>query len=518
MRRPSRALAAVAVAAATLMATTGAALAQPPTPPPGTFIAADPAMAIPDRYIVVLKNTQDLRSRGVAPMARDLAGEYGGAVKHTYSAALKGFTAELSKDDAQRLAADPAVAYVEQDQMATIAERQDNPPSWGLDRIDQRDLPLSRSYTYTGTADGVRVYVIDTGIRISHTDFGGRADHGRDLFDGDNDASDCNGHGTHVAGTIGGTKYGVAKKARLVSVRVLGCDGRGPGSGVLNGVEWIMANTAGPAVVNVSVKTGVSSALTSAVQASVAKGYTYVAAAANDNADACQVGPAYIPEVITVGATNSDDSRRSTSNWGRCLDLFAPGGDITSAWHTGDTASNTISGTSMASPHVAGAAALHLGAHPGATPAQIADAIVAAATTGKVTNPGTGSPNRLLHITPGATACGPFADSQAATLADRATVERPVTVSGCAGAGSATAKVTVNIRHAYRGDLVLDLQAPDGTAYPLKGAKSDDSAADLTAEYPVDLSAEIRDGTWRLRVRDAYKTDTGEVVSWSIAP
>ncbi|GAA3197887.1 hypothetical protein GCM10010486_79460 [Nonomuraea roseoviolacea subsp. carminata] len=404
MRRLSHPLAIGALAAATLAASTGTALAEPPSPTPGTIRAADPGLAVQDHYIVVLKDTRGLRSRGVEPSAKDLTDRYGGAVTRTYSAALQGFAAAMSQDEARRLAADPSVAYVEQDATATVAERQDDPPSWGLDRIDQRDLPLSRSYTYGGTADGVRVYVIDTGIRATHTDFGGRASFGRDVLDNDDDASDCNGHGTHVAGTIAGTRHGVAKKARVIAVRVLGCDGKGPNSGVLGGVDWIAAHTTGPAVVNVSVKASPSSALTDAIRASVAKGYTYVAAAANDNADACKVGPANIPEVITVGATNRDDRRRSTSNWGRCLDLFAPGGDITSAWHTGDSATNTISGTSMASPHVAGAAALYLGAHPGATPKQIADAIVAAATTGKVTNAGNGSPNRLLYIAPAAPA------------------------------------------------------------------------------------------------------------------
>ncbi|MFF5204489.1 S8 family serine peptidase [Streptosporangium sp. NPDC000396] len=516
MRR-TRPLAAGVMMAAALATPTGVALAEPTPPPPGKILKADPTTAIPGRYIVVLKNTDDLRTRGVAPEARTLAEEYGGEVKHTYSTVVKGFAVSLPQDQAEKLAADPAVAYVEQDQEVTVSDTQNDPPSWGLDRIDQRDLPLSKSYTYTGTADGVRVYVIDTGIRITHGDFGGRASYGRDLLDGDNDAGDCNGHGTHVSGTAGGTRYGVAKKARLIGVRVLGCDGTGPNSTTLAGVEWVAANGTAPAVVNVSVKTSPSQALTDAVRASVAKGFTYVVAAANDNADACDVAPAQIPEVIAVGATDNTDRRRSTSNYGPCLDLFAPGGNITSAWHTGDTASNTISGTSMASPHVAGAAALYLGAHPGATPAQITDAILAAATPGKVTDPGRGSPNKLLHIPPAA-ACGPFTDAQGAELADRASVERPVTVSGCPGSGSVAARVTVNARHTYRGDLAVDLIAPGGTVHPLKAADPDDSAADLTAEYAVDLTSETRDGVWRLRVRDAYKTDTGTIVSWSLAP
>ncbi|MFD9941232.1 S8 family serine peptidase [Nonomuraea sp. NPDC059023] len=507
-----RATSALGLAVAAAAVPSGVAHADPP---PGRLVAADPAVAIPDRYIVILKSTADLRG-GVPPVARRLAERYGGRVERTYTTAVTGFSAAMSERDARRLAADPAVAHIEQDQMTTVADRQDNPPSWGLDRIDQPDLPLSRSYTYAGTAQGVRAYVIDTGIRISHADFGGRATYGRDLYDGDDVASDCNGHGTHVAGTIGGTLHGVAKKTSLIAVRVLGCDGRGPGSGVLSGVDWIAANGTAPAVVNVSVKTAVSSALTTAIQSSIRRGYTYVAAAANDNADACGVGPPSVPEVITAGAANSDDSRRSTSNWGRCLDLFAPGGGITSAWHTSDNATNTISGTSMASPHVAGAAALLLSAHPGITPAQIQESLVSSAITGKVTNAGSGSPNRLLHIPPATPSCGPFTDDQGAELPDRATVERSLEVTGCAGNGSTTSKVSVNIRHSYRGDLVLDLIAPDGTVYSLKGAGPDDSAADLVADFPVDLSAETRSGTWRLRVRDAYKGDAGTLTSWSL--
>ncbi|MFI0374044.1 S8 family peptidase [Actinomadura sp. 1N219] len=518
MKRRIRALVTVIAVAAAPTTPSGTALAASPPAPQGTLVKAGPD-AIPDRYIVVLNNTPGLRAEGVAATARRLAADYGGLLSRTYSSALQGFAVSLSQAEARRLAADPAVAYVEEDRLATISDRQDDPPSWGLDRIDQRDLPLSKSYTYGGAGDGVRIYVIDTGIRISHADFGGRASYGTDLKDGDGDAGDCNGHGTHVAATAGGARYGVAKKSKLIAVRVLGCDGTGPNSSVLGGVDWIAANSTGPAVVNVSVKTSRSTALTAAIQASVAKGYTYVAAAANDDADACQVGPANVPEVVTVGATNSDDARRSTSNWGRCLDLFAPGGGITSAWHTGDTASNTISGTSMASPHVAGAAAIHLAAIPGITPAQIAQKIVADATPGKVTGAGSGSPNRLLYVPPIApTACGPFTDAPSVQLADRETVERSITATGCAGNGSATAKVSVDIRHTYRGDLVLDLIAPDGTVYPLKAADPDDSAADLTADHTADLSSEPRAGAWRLRVRDAYKLDAGSLVSWTLTP
>jgi subtilisin family serine protease len=252
----------------------------------------------------------------------------------------------------------------------------------------------------------VTAYIIDTGIRLSHEQFGGRAVSGFDAVDGGS-ADDCNGHGTHVAGTVGGTTYGVAKSVRLVAVRVLGCNGSGSTSGVIAGIDWVTGNhaTGAPAVANMSLGGGASTALDNAVNASINDGVTYAIAAGNSNANACNTSPARVPNAITVGATTSSDARSSFSNYGTCLDVFAPGSSITSAWHTSNSATNTISGTSMAAPHVAGVAALALGAVPSDTPAAVRTKIVNSATQGVVGNPGSGSPNLLLYspLTPGTT-------------------------------------------------------------------------------------------------------------------
>ncbi|MEU4744097.1 S8 family serine peptidase [Actinosynnema sp. NPDC023658] len=347
--------------------------------------AGGPA-AVPDSYIVVLKDGAG---------ADVLAAKVGARVTHRYHSALNGFAATMGERAAKRLAADPAVAYVAQDQRVQALADQPNPPSWGLDRIDQRDLPLNANYSYATTAANVHAYIVDTGIRATHTDFGGRASFDANTS-GDGNNSDCNGHGTHVAGTIGGAAHGVAKGVRLHGVKVLNCAGSGTIAGVVAGVDWVTANSQKPAVANMSLGGGVNDTLDAAVRRSIASGVTYAIASGNSNADACSFSPARVAEAITVNATDSADNRASFSNWGTCTDLFAPGVGITSAWNTSDTATNTISGTSMATPHVAGAAALVLAGNPGASPQQVRDALVAAATPNKVVNPGAGSPNALL--------------------------------------------------------------------------------------------------------------------------
>ena len=287
-----------------------------------------------------------------------------------------------------------ATQYVEQSQVYSITVDQSN-ATWGLDRIDQQNLPLNTTYTYAYTAGNVHAYIIDTGIRLSHNEFGGRATWGANFAGGKSD--DCNGHGTHVAGTVGGATYGVAKAVKLVAVKVLGCSGSGTTRGVIDGIEWVADNALKPAVANMSLGGGASNALDQAVNNAVGSGVTFAVAAGNSGANACNYSPARAASAITVGATTSTDARASWSNFGSCLDIFAPGSGITSAWKNSNSATKTISGTSMASPHVAGVAALYLAAFPNASTSSVAGALTSNATTGKVTSPGLQSPNRLLY-------------------------------------------------------------------------------------------------------------------------
>ncbi|MEU3078695.1 S8 family serine peptidase [Streptomyces laurentii] len=348
---------------------------------------------VQDSYIVTLK-----RGRSAASEAKRLANEHNGKVTHVYRRALNGFSATMSEQAALALAAHPDVLRVEADREVTVSATQTNPPSWGLDRIDQANLPMDDAYTYNGTASNVHAYIIDTGIRTTHEDFGGRATWGVNTTT-DKINTDCNGHGTHVAGTTAGSSYGVAKDAHLVAVKVLRCDGTGSFSGVIAGVDWVTANAVKPAVANMSLGGPASQSVDDAIAASSASGVTYAVAAGNDNTDACYQSPARATAAITVGATTSNDDRSSFSNYGTCVDIFAPGSSITSAWKSSDSAVNTISGTSMATPHVAGNAALIASVHPDWTPAQIREAMVADATSGVINDPGTGSPNKLLRIT-----------------------------------------------------------------------------------------------------------------------
>lgn len=359
--------------------------------PVAPLLGQDAPGALAGRYIVVFKD-------GAGPDKVDAAmkGLGGGQVHYRYSSVLNGFAASLPEQALNGLLRNPNVDYVEVDAVVTIDATQ-SPATWGIDRIDQRALPLSNSYTYNYTGSGVTAYIIDTGITYGHTEFGGRASFGFDAFGGN--GADCNGHGTHVAGTVGGSTYGVAKGVTLKAVRVLDCAGSGTNTGVIAGVDWVTANHAAgaPAVANMSLGGAVSTALDTAVKNSIADGVTYAIAAGNSNRDACKFSPARVPEAITVGATTNTDARASYSNYGACLDLFAPGSSITSAWYTSNTATNTISGTSMATPHVAGASALYLQANPAATPQQVRDALVNNSTLGVVGNEGRSSPDKLLY-------------------------------------------------------------------------------------------------------------------------
>jgi subtilisin family serine protease len=318
-----------------------------------------------------------------------------GRVTRVYAHAISGFAAEMTEEEAIALSEDPDVRFVEEDSVVEAVTTQTN-ATWGLDRIDQAALPLNSTYTYTSTGSGVNAYIIDTGIRRTHTQFGGRAFVGFDAIGDGRNTNDCNGHGTHVSGTVGGSTYGVAKNVRLYAVRVLNCSGSGTTSGVIAGIDWVTANHISPAVANMSLGGGASSALDTAVRNSIASGVTYAVAAGNSNANAGNSSPARVAEAITVGSTTRTDARSSFSNFGSVVDIFAPGSSITSAWNTSDTATNTISGTSMATPHVTGVAARYLQGNPTASPATVRNAIVSAATLNRLTGIPSGTANRLL--------------------------------------------------------------------------------------------------------------------------
>ncbi len=516
-RRRLAAATVIATAAAVALGTASLPATAAERAPEGVILNAGAPGTISDSYIVTLK---DSAAKSDSAQGRALAKKYGASIERTYRAALNGYAVEASAAEAKKFAADPAVASVSQNRTFTVSATQNNPPSWGLDRIDQRSLPLDQRYTYPDKAgEGVTAYVIDTGVRISHSDFGGRAANGYDAIDNDNVAQDGHGHGTHVAGTVAGTAYGVAKKAKVVGVRVLNNQGSGTTAQVVAGIDWVTANAVKPAVANMSLGGGADAVLDAAVQRSIAAGITYAVAAGNESTNANTKSPARVAEAITVGSTTNTDARSSFSNFGAVVDIFAPGSSIASAWNTSDTATNTISGTSMASPHVAGAAAIYLADNPGSTPAQVSAGLVAASTPGVVTNPGTGSPNRLLYVGAGGTTPPPgkkFENTIGYAINDNATVEAPVTVTGITGNAPAALQVPVNISHTYIGDLKIDLVAPGGSVYNLKAYGSGGSSDNVVTTYTVNASSEVANGTWKLRVSDNANADTGRINSWAL--
>jgi subtilisin family serine protease/subtilisin-like proprotein convertase family protein len=587
-------------------------------PAPGAAVLGEgSAGSIPGEYIVVLEDAPRAR---LGVTADGLTREFSGTLHRTFEHAVPGFSVIMSAADARRLSADPAVAYVEVNQEVRAEDVQSPTPSWGLDRSDQRAASLDASYSYVNTGAGVTAYVIDTGIRFSHHDFEGRAVSGTDVVDGDTDAADCNGHGTHVAGTIGGEDHGVAKDVSLVGVRVLDCAGEGTTEDVIAGIDWVTAHhqPGDPAVANMSLGGGFSRAVNDAVSASIEDGTAFAVAAGNDTGvDACTRSPASAPAALTVGATTRADARAPYSNIGACLDLFAPGSAIVSAWHDTDSSTNTINGTSMAAPHVSGAAALYLAADPSLTPARVSTAVLDATTPGVVVQAGTGSPNRLLYtgnvppptedfaisldpaegilqagssvttmvsttttlgepqrvnlsvhgLPPGVTAsfepatvisgqtsrltlaatvpvppgthsvqvrgrgttwhatgyrltvAGPPGCTQTnasdVPIRDNGTVESVVSVVGCDATPSVAARVDVAIVHTYIGDLYVDLIAPSGASYRLHGGTGG-GADRIDTTYTVDLSGEAAHGPWRLRVRDTQTGDTGYIDSWTV--
>ncbi|HEY0602714.1 MAG TPA: S8 family peptidase [Herpetosiphonaceae bacterium] len=368
-----------------LVLSAGVLVSGPAEAAPAKFIPAK-GKAIADQYIVVMKDGPSINAGSVAQAV-------GANPMYVYDAVLNGFAAKLNQGQLKALQNNPNVAYIEQDAEVSIDATQTG-ATWGLDRIDQRNLPLNGTYNYNTTATNVTAYIIDTGINTGHTDFGGRASNVYDALGGS--GADCNGHGTHVAGTVGGTRWGVAKGVRLRGVRVLDCNGSGSWTGVIAGMNWVANNATRPAVANMSLGGGANTSVDNAATNMVNRGITVAVAAGNSNANACNYSPARASGVITVAASTSSDAKASYSNYGSCVELYAPGSSITSAWIGSTTATNTISGTSMASPHVAGVAALYLAGNTGASPASVSSWITSNATSGVISGNPSGTPNRLL--------------------------------------------------------------------------------------------------------------------------
>lgn len=361
---------------------------------PITLPTYDPSLVVPGHYNVIFRKEVNARA-----VTAQIENAHGLKPSHRWDEPwIKGFSAKMTDKQRDQLKRHPHVAFVNQVVMGRIGGTLYYPYNWGLDRIDQRNLPLDNAYTYTDSAPNVNVYVLDTGIRRTHTDFGGRALFGFDAVTAGGTANDCHGHGTFVAAIVGGTEYGVAKRARLYAVRAADCTGFVATNNAISAVNWVTNNHRKPAVANISwYFQGVVPEVDQAIYASIQAGVTYVVLAGNDGVDACNVTPAHTLGTITVGATDRNDARPSWSNFGACLNLFAPGVDLESAWNTDDYAYKVDSGTSFAAPHVAGTAANYLGRNPTATPTTVKSAVVNNATTGVVTNAGTGSPNRLSY-------------------------------------------------------------------------------------------------------------------------
>ncbi len=509
--------------AVAVVATSPAAAA----PIEGQIRNANQSTSVTGGYIVKFKEAS-INSANVSTKANELATRFGGKLGHTYKA-VGGFSVSLSEAQAKKLAADPSVEYVEQDMVVKALDTQTN-PTWGLDRIDQANLPVDNKYTYPSTAGaGITAYVIDTGIYTANNEFGGRATSGYDYIDNDSNSDDCNGHGTHVAGTIGGKTYGVAKQVKLVGVRVLDCSGYSKGSSVTAGLDWVALNAKKPAVANMSLGGSASSALDDATKKVINAGVIMGVAAGNNNGDACQTSPARTPEAITVAASDSADKRSiyggtQASNWGSCTDIFGPGSNITSAWIGGVDRTNSIGGTSMATPHVVGAAALYLGTagNSAKTQAEVAKALTDNATLNKITDP-RGSANKLLNISflngPSEPVCAPAGSTEDKAIPDAgAAVSTSATVSNCSGAGTGTTSVKVDIVHSYSADLKVELVSPSGKVFQLQAPRGVGSATGIHQTFTADTSSEsAKNGAWKLQVTDTIAYDTGNIDGWNLS-
>ena len=487
-----------ALAAATLLALA-----------PANAEAADFRFAdkpVDGQYIVVLKDSaaglanENSSRPTVATVASEMARTHRANLVRSYKHALRGFVVTATDDALLRLLADPRVEYIEEDGIVQASATQSN-ATWGIDRTDQRDLPLSGSYTYDTTASSVHAYIVDTGILATHTDFGSRVTGGYASISDGKGTTDCNGHGTHVAGTVGGATWGIAKEVKLHPVRVLDCAGSGTNSGVIAGVDWVTSNHVKPAVANMSLGGGASSALDTAVNNSINAGVTYAVAAGNDNADACNYSPARVAAALTAASSTSTDARSSFSNWGSCIDLFAPGSSITSAWYTSTTATNTISGTSMSSPHIAGVAALYLAVNPSASPSTVNSAIINAATANKITDV-KGSPNRLLYS---------FFDGSTPPPSDM--LSNGVTVTGLAASTGNSVNYTMSVPSGSSNlKFVITGGTGDGDLYVKFGSAPTDTVYDcrpyLSGNEETCSFASPSSGTWYVRLK-AYSSFSG---------
>ncbi|WP_137895817.1 S8 family peptidase [Ramlibacter sp. 2FC] len=495
------------------------AFAEPIDPPADHPYGASQPIA--GRYIVVFK----AHVANPAATAATLMRGTGGQLHHAYSRAIKGFAATLPDWAVRALRNNPNVDYVEQDQTVSLNETMltetavQDAATWGLDRIDQGDLPLNSQYQYNYTGAGVQAFIIDTGIYAAHSDFDNRVLPGYSAIGSDDGRTDCNGHGTHVAGTVGSRTWGVAKAVSLIPVRVLNCSGSGSWSGVIDGIEWLIGQATKspsplrPAVANMSLGGGASTAVDQAVANAVGAGVTMVVAAGNSSTDACRYSPAREPSAITVGATTKSDARASYSNYGKCLDLFAPGSAITSAWNTGNNATNTISGTSMASPHVAGVAALALAANTEALPADVASFLITNATPDTLVSTGKGaigkgSPNKLVY------SLGSWTSTAVAvsSMTDSSSSSTP-------GGWRASAKVTVHRRNsdwstgaAMAGATVTGSFAPGGAANCVTDQSGSCTLTTTTISNTSATKATIISVSGPLMTYDASQNTVTEIV------